>query len=509
VQPTGVTGCWVADFAAVQPTPKIWGATGDGATDDSVAVKTALTAMAGKTLYQGNNSYYLGPAGGAVLTIPTATTLKGSFSRAGMVAPSHSVRSTDPPRPDTQVIPYTSYPAFRLSSAVGINMGSAAAIDGVMIYRAGMVFPAPGESGFAGTVLNIAGDNVTIRNSLIMGFAQAIYSDGFSRGTIADMSFDNKNNIYIGHSTDTWQISHIHAWPFASDGPSMVAANWTRTGANFKIASSNDWTMVSHYLAWGYTKQFVFENASGVTCMDCDADNSGVSGSHGFEMTGTAADASVILISPKAYNNDVGIYRNDTGGTGAWLKITGADIAGSQVAGIYLDGTSGVTQLYNSQVSANISGITIATGASILDMDGNIMIGNGAPYPINALAATDNVIIGPMNRFGLNSTTGVKAAGPNVVTHAVSVSSGTVALPPVGTIFALTVGGTFGNLTGGWSGRQITLLFYATATAQSTAGGGTTDQMQLRGLTNYAAAVGATLTLLHTGNGTWIEVARQ
>jgi hypothetical protein len=63
VQPTGITGCWVADFSGAPPTPMIWGARGDGTTDDTAAVQAAITAMAGGTLYTGRHRYCIGSPG--------------------------------------------------------------------------------------------------------------------------------------------------------------------------------------------------------------------------------------------------------------------------------------------------------------------------------------------------------------------------------------------------------------------------------------------------------------
>ncbi|MGD9613842.1 MAG: hypothetical protein AB7H90_01445 [Alphaproteobacteria bacterium] len=63
VQPTAVTGCWVADFAGRTPTPKVWGAAGNGSTDDTLDVQAAITAMAGKTLHLGPYRYCIGAPG--------------------------------------------------------------------------------------------------------------------------------------------------------------------------------------------------------------------------------------------------------------------------------------------------------------------------------------------------------------------------------------------------------------------------------------------------------------
>jgi hypothetical protein len=60
VQPTGITGCWIADFSGVMPVPEVWGAKGDGIANDAAAVNAGLTYVAGKggKLYARNGSTY-------------------------------------------------------------------------------------------------------------------------------------------------------------------------------------------------------------------------------------------------------------------------------------------------------------------------------------------------------------------------------------------------------------------------------------------------------------------
>lgn len=58
VQP-GATGCWIADFSNLSPTPLIWGAAGDGTTNDSAAMQAAINALQNSTLFLGPKLYAL------------------------------------------------------------------------------------------------------------------------------------------------------------------------------------------------------------------------------------------------------------------------------------------------------------------------------------------------------------------------------------------------------------------------------------------------------------------
>lgn len=75
VAPTSGSGCWMADFSGMQPTPMVWGATGTGlpGTDDTAAIQAALNARAGFDLFLGDKSYRVLSA----LNMPVGTRIIG------------------------------------------------------------------------------------------------------------------------------------------------------------------------------------------------------------------------------------------------------------------------------------------------------------------------------------------------------------------------------------------------------------------------------------------------
>ena len=59
VAPNSGTGCWLLDYSRGPITPMIWGAAGNGTTNDAAAMQAAVTAMQNRTLYLGSHLYGL------------------------------------------------------------------------------------------------------------------------------------------------------------------------------------------------------------------------------------------------------------------------------------------------------------------------------------------------------------------------------------------------------------------------------------------------------------------
>ena len=528
-----------------------FGATGNGTTDDAAAfnrVTTILTHGGAVTLPAGHAFTVL-----SAVTIGAGISICGPYENAGEFALSHtgspawlpssaytasqtavnnsniyrvttagtSASSGGPSGTGTGITDgtvvwsyvqpqasfWTTYCTLTISSAVTVTLDSSTTITGCLIYRAGMTFPITTAAAFAGNAFTFNGDNVCIRNSIIMGFQYAIASTGCDRGVIENVCFDNLKNIYASGAGDTWRIHFCHAWPFAADATAM--ASLTRAGSNIFISNCNDAAIVRDCFEYGYLNGFVANNAGAVSFIRCGADGTSppYSGSSGFLIQGSATSTTGALnaqvVDCQAYLQTAAVNVPLGGTVMSTVKITGCTMGGC-TDGIYIPASSAsLVQVYNNDIGAG-TGIVYSAATVLMDIDNNNFSGCGTI--INATVATENIHIGQGNRGGYigGTTDGLSLApGSNLVLFTITPAGSIAALPPVGDVFGVAAG-NFGTLAGGHTGRRVTLLFLGASAVYSSSG---SSAMFLNGNVTFNAIAYSTLTLVYTGSQ-WFEVSR-
>jgi hypothetical protein len=187
VQPTGITGCWQADFSFFKPNVKQWGAKGDGTTDDANAINTALSSA---------NSLSLGE-----MNFPATSAFYGICSAHINYAPSKAFHVRAPKGTRIQVLPACASPPNEVwYTNVLIPLGS-------NIYLGNNVIEGLTLDGYCKTkyVLHHAtGQGTTYYNMLIRsaapgnviaGSAGAYFANGNERRMGAGNVIANENRL--------------------------------------------------------------------------------------------------------------------------------------------------------------------------------------------------------------------------------------------------------------------------------------------------------------------------
>ncbi|WP_043836063.1 glycosyl hydrolase family 28-related protein [Muricoccus aerilatus] len=208
-----------------------FGAAGDGTTDDTLAIQTAMNnaaAAGGGVVTFGPRRYLVDSAD---LIIPPNVTLRGAADPGGF-------------RVDND---YTSIPyAIVLNPLRTIRLRRNAALEGVAILRKGLVAPSNVRealdcvAAFSGTAVSV-GDGTTggsptnatdasVRSLLIIGFTWGIYSNGSSRTRVLDVVGDCTNGLYLGRSYDIAHNERINWHPLATTGRGFSNTTYAVTG---------------------------------------------------------------------------------------------------------------------------------------------------------------------------------------------------------------------------------------------------------------------------------------
>jgi len=461
-----------------------YGAKGDGVADDTAAIQAAIAS--------------LGAAGGRVeipsgmrclidsnLTVNANVTLEGPHAIVG--SPNNNTSA-----------PYGSVGgALLVNSSATITLKGGAALQGLLIYRKGMTFPAADSSAFAGAAVTIGGDDAAVFQCMILGFAQAITSSGWQRPRIYDCNIDCGSGILINNCADIVYLNKVHCWPFATIAAGGGASSLQRGGTAFKFTNLNDWSKVTDCFSYGYFRGYWNSGANSMTFSGCGADNTGShTGSIGFliESAGVSGGEDTRLIGCQAAAQENGYYINTV--AGIQTRLIGSDLWGCTNHGVLIN--AGDVHVIGGVFRDVPNAITVNNGTSQSYVD-EVRFDNNIGLPVNVTVSNSSVHIGLNNNYAGFSDGAVVTSNTYRVVRSVT-SADPLNLPVNGDFFQVTGNTNFGTLNGGWSGRRVTLKFTGTPTVLD---GGAS--MKLNG--NFAASVNATLTLVHDGVA-WCETSR-
>ena len=411
------------------------------------------------------------------LTIPKNVTLQGPYNFVGY--PTNAA--------GTEAL-LGSKSAIIINSLVTITLESAAGIEGCLIYRKDMTFPANDATAFAGTAITLGRDTSFVRNCMILGFNKLIYGSSANGVSIHTVYGDGLNGIEIINSNDVSRITDVHLWPFVTYFG--TTPNHKRSGTGFKIntTTTGDWTKLNHCFAFGYYVGFDLINVTACSLISCGADQvAGHTNSVGFQISGSSTLIS--LIGCQAGGEDfAGYYFNHTGNH---VQLIGCQSWASTNFGVAI-GNTGNSIILGGYINGASSGIYINNATPTIIIDG-VRFNTISNAPIVFAVANPNVIIG---KNDYTNFSGNPVSGSTLRDVA---SAATITLPSNGDIFNITGTTAITSVTPLWAGKIITLKFADILTF--------TDGLNLKLAGNFVTSADDTISLICDGTN-WYEIGR-
>jgi hypothetical protein len=467
---------------------------GDGVADDTAAIQGAMDA--------------LGVAGGRVeiprdmkcrvlgnLTVPANVSLVGDATWTG--------RSSTGPGTDTVFEDMGS--CIRLAPTATITLMGGASLNGLLIYRDGMVFPEADSSAFAGTAITAGGDDTVVSRCMVMGFNKAYLCDGHVRPRGEYIYFDCINGIEIADCGDVPYFSNCHGWPWATIAALGVHETIERTGKAFYARDFVDWAKFTDCFCYGYAVGFQVTNVNSTTFLNCSVDNTfeEIAGplhtaSYAFVISGTSGETRMIGCQGAAQ------------GQAAVLVNTSADIQTSIIGCNFWGAgnhsvlvSTGNVDISNTKMRRAPAGVSIASAASrVTDGGGNIFEDIALPWNIGV--STSLVRVNPFNDYP-DLASGNPVGGAGGIVLPTIASADPIYLPATGEVFNVSGTTSTGSLNGGYAGRQVTLIFSGVLTLYSSTGAA--NAMRIKDGLGYTTQNGSTITFRHNGVQ-WFETGR-
>ncbi len=366
------TGRWVRiPPAGGYLVPQMFGAKGDGTTDDTAAVNATAAALGnqGGGLMWGGASKYLANSGN--LLIPSGVKVACQVPLVGNNNPTNYLNTKS---------------AFIIAPAYSLVMGQASELEECSVLSTAAVASNPTTAqqavalaaSFTGTGIKAASD-VTIRNTFIGGFALGIQSASGARARFENINIDATACIASSNSHDISRFRGIHCFPFLTSGAagapvstaiSGIADNgaglWrVTTSAPHGLIVGNTVYVTGAVGAYSANGRFAVSAVPSSTTLDLAA-----SSSSGVSATGSITQLSNLI-------------------TGMTLPAAGIG-PGTTITGTGIPAGTTVKTLVPSLGIVVMSTVASATNASV-----------GLTFSDSAYSSGGTVIIDPSQRTGV------------------------------------------------------------------------------------------------------------
>lgn len=486
-----------------------FGAVGDGETDDRQALVNAMSNVSitgGVVKLNMDKKYRIGSA----IVVPKNVHIVGELEMPGTNGNNF----------------YTNYNA--LGSALYLDntmtMSSGSSISKVFVKKT--TFSYTDITTFSGLAIYVngsgnvdmgsglpVGDDVTIKDCMILGFYKAIYAEGAQRTRIENVNIDCTNGVEITNALDVPYLSRIHCWNFGTIAAVATGAmsnpdglSLSRAGTAFKFINTVDWGKITDCFSYGYQYGFIIENCHSCVLTGCGADDvpeagyssTGQTGKIGFVVSGNCEDT--ILTNCQSASHEKGFYIGTNSNQHTMLNNCVAWY--NRDHGIQID--SGDVSIRGGTLRNSAKGITNTNIANRILIDGV------------RFRSIDNLVVDSVSdftyirdpQFGnlIGSNDIIDKPRPHGVTP---YENGTVQIPYDGDVFEIS--GTnpiLRSILCGHGGRKITLIFRITGNCTVYDYDGTqTHMIYLAGGNDITLANRSTLTLISDGTN-WYEVSR-